>query len=361
MGFIRFFLAFLVLAGHSGIYAQNIGPLMAVQLFFVLSGVYMAAVYTTKYSRLEGGVGLFYLNRGLRLWPTYLLVLAATAIAAMTVGRSLPDDYHVFSLFYTHPGADRLFYVIPANLLMFGQDVLSLDEPTHYLLPIRQGWSLATELLFYLVVPFIYGRRFGLLAAPVLVVACFGLKFYELNAMSWRESYFFPLGNFGYFLFGCFLYHLAETKALARVRSRVGRLPRALGFVAFVALAFSFPAIHFETHLYLQHFGFLLVFGMLIVLSFEESTHRLDIYLGNISYGIYLNHLLIVVLLTAYIPITQHVPFVIATFVLSVLASMATESLLQRPVDRIRARLTRRRGSREPARRGDDATLPATP
>ena len=341
MGFIRFGLASIVVGGHAGLTADNIGPLMAVQLFFVLSGVYMAAVYTTRYSRLEGGAKLFYVNRVLRLWPTYLLLLALTWLAAMTLGRWVQNDFRLFWLFDKPLSPTQLLALVPANVLVFGQDLLSVDEATHFLLPIRQGWSIATELLFYLLVPLVYGRRFGLFAAPLIALACFAFKLHEMNVAGWRAAYFLPLGNMGYFLFGCFLYHVAEARPVAELRRRLGVLPRVLAPAAILVLAFTCLPNEFESERYLAHFAFLAAFSAVILLAFSEKTHALDTYLGNLSYGVYLNHFLVAALLSAFLSIGRQPGYFVATLVISTLLSMATERVLQRPVDRFRHRLAR--------------------
>ncbi|MBN9114179.1 MAG: acyltransferase, partial [Pandoraea sp.] len=71
-------LALIVLTSHVGLGGGSIGALASVQVFFVLSGVYMAAVWQVKYCHLSSGAWHFYLNRALRLWPTYILLLLLT-------------------------------------------------------------------------------------------------------------------------------------------------------------------------------------------------------------------------------------------------------------------------------------------
>src|SRR5690606_33812821 len=53
------------------------GP-FAVQMFFVISGFYMALVLNEKYT--ERSPYRFYLARLLRLWPAYIVVLSAVLL-----------------------------------------------------------------------------------------------------------------------------------------------------------------------------------------------------------------------------------------------------------------------------------------
>lgn len=79
MGSIRFLLALSVLIVHSSpILGVTILPgYLAVQVFYVISGFYMALIYCEKYSNTERPVFYFYSNRILRLYPLYLAVISA--------------------------------------------------------------------------------------------------------------------------------------------------------------------------------------------------------------------------------------------------------------------------------------------
>ena len=79
MGSLRLLLAISVLIAHSGPISgfSLIGGIEAVEIFFIISGFYMALILNTKYV----GVNSYYLfitNRFLRIFPTYWLVLLLT-------------------------------------------------------------------------------------------------------------------------------------------------------------------------------------------------------------------------------------------------------------------------------------------
>jgi peptidoglycan/LPS O-acetylase OafA/YrhL len=77
MGCMRFLLAIAVVTEHIGPSAVSFalipGPL-AVEVFFAISGFYMSLILTGKYHDRT----TFYVNRFLRLYPTYLIVCVAT-------------------------------------------------------------------------------------------------------------------------------------------------------------------------------------------------------------------------------------------------------------------------------------------
>ena len=76
MGTFRLILALAVVLGHTAYRGPRLmSPSDAVHLFFVISGFYMCMVLRSKYGWSGHGVRAFYLNRFLRLYPTYIAVV----------------------------------------------------------------------------------------------------------------------------------------------------------------------------------------------------------------------------------------------------------------------------------------------
>ena len=76
MGSIRTILALAVVFGHAGAYLFT-GGMLAVQLFYIVSGYLMSLVIlSSSYSSIK----LFYLNRFLRLFPIYWFVALITLV-----------------------------------------------------------------------------------------------------------------------------------------------------------------------------------------------------------------------------------------------------------------------------------------
>ena len=68
MGVFRLILALAVVLGHTAYEGPRLmSPGDAVHVFFVISGFYMCMVLRRKYGCSARGVGVFYLNRFLRL------------------------------------------------------------------------------------------------------------------------------------------------------------------------------------------------------------------------------------------------------------------------------------------------------
>lgn len=77
MGTIRLLLAISVVIAHtSSIFGFNlVGDLLAVELFYVISGFYMALILNEKYVSPKNVYKLFITNRLLKLYPAYWFIL----------------------------------------------------------------------------------------------------------------------------------------------------------------------------------------------------------------------------------------------------------------------------------------------
>jgi peptidoglycan/LPS O-acetylase OafA/YrhL len=91
MGTVRTVLALLVALSHMA-WADTAtqhpltgGAMMAVNLFFIISGFYMALILRTKY---VGDVRAFYVARALRLYPLYWVVVVVSLILIHSVPRA---------------------------------------------------------------------------------------------------------------------------------------------------------------------------------------------------------------------------------------------------------------------------------
>src|SRR6056297_1555321 len=91
MGCIRTFFAIVVVISHSWTFVF-VGPILAVQSFFLISGFLISFVLTEagSYDTMRS----FYVNRVLRLYPVYLVVALATlamlAAVALVLGNPPP-------------------------------------------------------------------------------------------------------------------------------------------------------------------------------------------------------------------------------------------------------------------------------
>lgn len=343
MGIIRFLLAMVVLASHAGFWTDSIGARASVQVFFVLSGLYMAAVYTTKYRVAEHGARTFYLNRSLRLYPTYLFLLLLTAVVWYIAGDLIGNEEFIFNIFSEKSFSALWMWILA--IILFGQDIVSVNESLHFLLPVRQSWSIGSELIFYATVPWILRKlrpRFYMTCFFALVTVKYAAVIYTGND---RLSYFFPLGNYGYFMLGCWLYCISLDPRVEKIKQDWPILK--WGVLAALALVLlSVGESSFEGGV-IKHLILIAFFSSAAILLFERTVHPVSGLLGNLSYGIYLNHFLILCLFRSIG--LEGLVLLFSTMIGSVLLSYATERYLQKNVDRFRYSLIREKSASQTA------------
>lgn len=342
MGLLRFTLAIAVLLSHlPGAALQFLGGGLAVQAFFIVSGFYMALVLDGKYRDPR----LFYGNRLLRLAPTYGLLLLASAIALFGFGLSATASVETF----TRAAADPITAALLGlqNLFVFGQELLfwarieadgSLVFDASGALPgetttvawqallLPQAWSLSMELLFYAMAPWLARLRTRTLCA--LALASIALRFaghlLPVHYGIWQGR-LFPTALF-LFVFGMLAY---RALPLARRTPRLGVLLLPL----LLALVAGFPqrGLADEAGRWLVY---LAVGGTIPWIFLLSRDWVVDRWIGELSYPIYLSHLLVLGILWPLDLAAPQWSVLLTTLALSA----ALLQWVERPVDRWRQR-----------------------
>jgi peptidoglycan/LPS O-acetylase OafA/YrhL len=348
MGILRTLLALSVLFYHSWPAELLVGGVNAVRLFYTVSGFLISyiLVESTRYSRVRD----FYSSRYLRLFPIYLIVAVSTLIAYVAFGNAA-----FFQIFSTAPvGAATLLLL--SNCVILGQDwVLFLgvsgeqyflsrnftqgQMPLWYGLLLPQAWSLSLELCFYAIAPFVlpYRRRLYLLffASIALRIVLYATDIGTADPWTYR---FFP-SELALFLGGALAHQILRPLYARWLGSRIRGASRFVtAIVGGVVVAFPFiPVQAFAKDMLL-----LALFTASLPLLFAfQSQHKFDAKIGELSYPIYVVHVLIIWLcakgLQGYASVDPHtIPLVAA--VLSVLASVALVRYVSKPVENIRSK-----------------------
>lgn len=353
MGLIRLLLAFSVLAGHAGVlHFEILDGDIAVRAFFVISGFYMSLILTGGYAGRPKSV--FYANRALRLYPAYLLVMAAQAAALMAW------DFHPFTtrdtLLFAYTNGPLIPVVnVLTNLFVVGQEALywlgmdirggsffwnahggpAIMGFTFTMLP--QAWALSVEFMFYLIAPFLAPRRTGLLLALFLA----GLAIHVLI-----PSAFPNFGDFSQRFFPAQFYLFAAGMLGFRLYRRVRDLDfvNRAGWVLLAAVIAHVFCYDLMGGAYRDHtFVTLAAAATPFVFRLSERS-GLDRFLGRVSYPFYLLHFMVAEIYSQIAVDYSPLGLVLLVFSLSVIVLLAVEY----PIDRYRRRKYRMSGAIPP-------------
>jgi peptidoglycan/LPS O-acetylase OafA/YrhL len=261
-----------------------------VDLFFVLSG-YLITTIILRSHGTPWFVLNFYARRGLRIWPIYYLTLFALLALNPHLPRPEPTDGLPYYLTYTQNSSYYRF-----------------REPLPFIECFRHTWTLALEEQFYLIWP-----GLAILAGRRLIGLCVGVVLIALMA---RAGGYFSFGSYnqmiligrcdGFALGGLLAALLADrdrlTQHLGRFRLGFGLLSLAAGSyiawgiirhtqIGFLGLPTpSWPA---STIFAVNLFYFALI-GLVALFAGCRALAPLRlgvlVYLGQISYGIYMYH-----------------------------------------------------------------------
>lgn len=358
MGVTRFLLAMVVIVFHCGLDDRGMEHShIAVKCFFMISGFYMAMILDQKYGLESAGLKAFAVNRFLRLYPLYFVILIGTIGWYLLRLRMIGDRTPM-------PGILALQGQVPnwqvagfwfSNFTLIGLDFISLWDWVpgvgyFFLHPttlkshpdavnlastiwIVQAWSVSMEILFYMTAPFLARRSLFVIAA--VIIASGGLDYwitYDLN----RVSYFFAPAQLYLFATGILMYRLSRfTQAIP---------PRATLLVSgSLFCAFWFCLF---TDLITSEWIYFCLMAPQIPLLFRLSQHsRFDRFIGDLSYPLYVSHLLVaqvslVALKMAGFPDTSLSRLLLPLF--CVLAAIALHYCVERPIEIIRSSISRR-------------------
>jgi peptidoglycan/LPS O-acetylase OafA/YrhL len=323
------------------------GGQVGVDVFFVISGFLITGMLLRDWDS-TGTVSLarFYARRARRLFPSAVLVLAASAVAtAIWVPRSLKDDFLreiLASLLYAQNW-----------VLAFFTDPEAADSPmTHF-------WSLSVEEQFYfawpllLILGLVLARRAGtdsrallgiLLGALVLASLAYSVW---ITAVDVRVAYFSTFSRAWEFGAGGML-ALLPAVALRRIPPAVRGVLSWAGVVAIVVTMVTAS----DHHVFPGWTALVPVAATLAVIAAGSEQPRWGTvwlanaapvqWTGNISYAFYLWHWPLI----AFAPFVTGVPsqwwFVLLLLTLAVLLAWATTRLIEDPIRGATARRTGR-------------------
>lgn len=307
-------------------------------IFFVLSS-YLITELLIREKETTGSVHFkaFYLRRILRIWPLYFLMLGIAALGA-----------YFHSAYSATPGRFAAFF------LMAGNWYVCFYGFAH--VPFDPLWSVSIEEQYYLLWPPII-KRCGITALTYVSVAVgllsygvltyFSLRRMDLSTSIWANSFV----QFQFFAAGSILAVL-QRKQLPKLGQAQRLLYVGLSFVLLFSADFLF---HLKTPDAIATpatpIGYLLVLAATVLLlrgflgSTPPSWMRPMIYLGKISYGLYVFHWIVIDLVSLLLSrqYTAHVAVLIGapvSLAITILVAAASYKFYESPFLRLKERFT---------------------
>ena len=346
---IRTIAVYLVVAFHAGLGVLS-GGYIGVDIFFVLSGYLVTQVLVRDLAavgRIRGRQ--FYARRVRRILPAAAITLVATAVAYSVVASPIE--------LLDALGGFKAAFLYVANWFFIRQsaDYFAANVETN---PVLQFWSLAVEEQFYLVWPLLFGglylatRRFGrwrwstLRGAVVAAGAASAIWAVYIGRTDLVRAYYGTDTRAYQLLAGA---ALALTPQLLHLGSRWKRPTQ---WLAVLCLAVLLLLATSEVDLGPITRGVLTAtFALTLLVALENAPGGLVkrvlcsapfVYLGRISYGVYLWHWPVIVIAAHGRSLTPVTLFALSCVVATVLAAVSFR-LIERPIRASRI-LDRHRG-----------------
>jgi peptidoglycan/LPS O-acetylase OafA/YrhL len=273
--------AVLLVIGFHASGLAFLGGWIGVDIFFVLSGYLITTILTAEFERsgtIE--IGMFYLRRTLRLAPALLVLLSVNLLMAMLFAREEHRSEHI--------GATAAAFFYAMNWIR----AFRLPYEGH----ISHVWSLAIEEQFYLIWPLLLwfalargGRRAARITVCVLISAIVLWRIYlALNgAPPFRTYNGFDTRADTLFI-GCLLALGANPPEILR----------RLWFIPVLSLTFIAAFTPWDARwVHIGGFDLIALCAAWIISAIAERglvksllSIRTLVFIGSISYGMYLWH-----------------------------------------------------------------------
>ncbi len=351
MGIIRVLLAISVVIAHTNkIFGFGlVGGQIAVQVFYIISGFYMTLILNEKYIGINNSYKLFISNRLLRLYPIYWTVFILTLITS--IGLYIISSGHSFGKLQPYfdnismMNFGSIFFLILTNIILLFQDwvmFLGIDlnsgglfftsnfretKPALYhFLIIPQAWTIGIEITFYLIAPFIVKKSVRVVCLLILSSVLLRVLIYASGFKHDPWTYrFFPT-ELLFFLLGTIAYHGYKKIEVLNIKGTYLKII----YFSVLIFTFSFSWIPFQYKTYLYMGLFFLSLPFIFILS---KKWKIDRYIGELSYPVYICHMLVLMMVeyTGF-DINQGV----ITIVISILLSVLLNELIAKKIESIR-------------------------
>lgn len=270
----------VVILNHFGLFANKAG-FFGVDLFFVISG-FVISNLLLKNKSLKS----FYIKRVNRILPAAFITLVLTVVMwQVFLGSNSTSDIVRALPFISYLLANKYFYTNYTDYFQLG----SATSPfLHY-------WSLAVEEQFYLLLPTLFlllGRgKKGLLKMFLFIslIASY-IYFIALSKSNPTLAFYSPFARAWELIIGVLISLYTPLKAEILKSKKTMTLLWVLVLSVFTALTFVIEKSSVLSLSLMVSFASVLVFLSSYIDQARSVVGRSLIFIGNISYSLYLTH-----------------------------------------------------------------------
>lgn len=338
---LRFLFAFMVFASHLGFLNQSESNILrwiydsifyegyiGVSFFFILSGFILAYNYQDGIQKKQKSKRTFYQARFARIFPLHILTLII----------SIPLTYSVF---------------IQKKSLWFSQALTNVTLTQSYI-PIKSiyfsfnapSWSISNEMFFYLVFPFLITlipkfRNYKSLLI-ISIIALIPLLTLIIPENAYHQIFYInPFTRVVDFVIGIFIFNIYQTflKKDLNINYNYFEISSILLLLVFFLFHQSIAKVARYSFYYWIPMGYL-IFSF----SFQKGkiskflSRKTLIHLGEISFGFYLFHQLVLryfsIINGKILHIENEILIIIMTFTISLTVSHYSFILFETPMNK---------------------------
>lgn len=288
----------------------------AVSFFFVLSGFVLSFPFLHGNRRLD--IGKFYVNRIFRIYPAFIIALILNALFSIRNDlKNAPLD----ALWNTFGFRGKSFWeellLIRGRSAYLGLDwTLTIEIVMSFFIPFLIAMTLFNKrlLTWFVFASLLMGFVMGVFVLPFALGMIAAVYYDEIRSGSFKTTKWYK--------------YRALILSIAFLLFSIRHIDRIFPLGEWVVNKLNLLQLDFFTCTAIASFIFLVA-----IIHFKSVQHILEkkllLFLGKISYGIYLLHWVIVAAIFEYWPqITPHFPNVEIAFMVMMVVCVALTVLL---------------------------------